>query len=90
MCAEISELEGTLKVAEGQLKAASDDLQEARQMEPTYTSLAQLGERGFRLGLQDGRCPLCGSKISKENYDGHLSATDDEIARRASRLGALR
>ena len=87
--AEISKLEGQLKVDEGQLKAASASLRGAREMEPTYTSLAQLREQGLRLGLEDGRCPLCGSKISKENYDGHLKAIEGEIAQRESRLGAL-
>jgi chromosome segregation protein len=87
--AEMTALEEKLRVAEGQHSAVAASLERAREAEPANASLAQLREQGLRLGLRDGRCPLCGSVVSRENYNNHLSAIESDISRRGAELGAL-
>ncbi len=45
-----------------------EQLQRERRNQPALESLAQLCEHGRRLGLQDGRCPLCASTVSRRSF----------------------
>jgi len=56
---------------------------------PLLTSLAQLKEQGSRLGLQDGKCPLCGSKISLSDFSTHLAKIQEKINGQSNTLTQL-
>lgn len=86
---EIMELQARLKVAEENLEVASKKLRSANEAHPTYTSLAALREHGMRVGLRDGTCPLCGARLTKESYDGHLHTILEEVTRHQAGLDAL-
>ena len=58
---------------------AVDELRVAQSQDQTLASLAQLREHGVRLGPQDGRCPLCGSKISEEDFRAHVAEIGKNI-----------
>jgi chromosome segregation protein len=56
---------------------------------PALTSLALLREHGGKLGLQDGKCPLCGSSVSPEKFEAHLRAIDEIVHRGSQTLAVL-
>jgi len=56
---------------------------------PLLTSLALLREHGARVGLQDGKCPLCGSAVSPENFSGHVHVLDETVHRGNATLAGL-
>lgn len=87
--AELTELEARLKIAEADLEVASENLKSVNEAQPKYTSLAALREHGLRVGLQDGRCPLCGTELTKEAYDKHVQAIADEVNQHQLGLDAL-
>lgn len=47
-------------------------LLEAETQSPRFLSLAQLLEHGQRLGLDHGKCPLCGTLQTPEQFAAHL------------------
>lgn len=54
-------------------------------------SLAELQELGRLLGLRGGTCPLCGSHVSSEDFQGHLRDLREEVERdRASLTEVVR
>ena len=56
---------------------------------PMLTSLALLREHGAKLGLQDGKCPLCGSPVSLEDFSAHLKQLDETVHRGSETLAGL-
>jgi chromosome segregation protein len=46
---------------------------------PVVGSLAILREHGQRIGLQDGRCPLCGSPIDEHAFRSHLREIEETV-----------
>jgi chromosome segregation protein len=56
---------------------------------PMLTSLALLREHGAKVGLQDGKCPLCGSPMSPENFSAHLKTLDEAVHRGSETLAGL-
>ena len=64
-------------------------LQAARLQNSGLASLAQLREHGLRLGLDQGHCPLCGSKISEEEFQNHLAEIQLNIERHNESLSRL-
>jgi DNA repair exonuclease SbcCD ATPase subunit len=56
---------------------------------PFYTALAQIQEHGSRLGLLDGRCPLCGSAVTAEHFASHLVGLKSTIDERLRELTQL-
>jgi chromosome segregation protein len=63
-------------------------LQAEEAKSPITSSLAMLVEHGRRIGLQDGRCPLCGSILSEEQFKRHLSDLESKISRSSETLSA--
>jgi DNA repair exonuclease SbcCD ATPase subunit len=43
----------------------------------------------LRINLQDGHCPLCGSAVSKPDFEAHLKHIQNEIERQNKTLGEL-
>jgi DNA repair exonuclease SbcCD ATPase subunit len=87
--AEMTKLEATLKSAEADLEVASKNLKSANEAQPIYTSLAALREHGLRVGLQDGKCPLCGTRLTEETYHEHLQTIAEEVNQHQLGLDAL-
>jgi len=80
---ELKELEGQLEASKEKLDRVSHELVQAsqdvamlRQSEPDQARLTELLEAGEALGVTpDEKCPLCGSKITKDNFHLHISET---------------
>jgi hypothetical protein len=89
MQAQLDELDGVLRSAAEELSLANERLARAQALAPVDASLAQILEHGGRVGLEDGRCPLCGSKVSEDEFLGHLHHLERTIAERNDRLTDL-
>lgn len=61
-----------------------------REKSPYHASSAQVREHRKRLGLQDGRCPLCGSSVAPQVYEAHLIEIQQEIERQDYLAGQRR
>jgi chromosome segregation protein len=84
-----SELEFQQKLltqAENEIRAAKAKLMQEEARRPAMSSLATLQEHGRRVGLVDGHCPLCGSSVSEEQFNRHISEVTGEIAQSSGTL----
>jgi len=93
---DLSKLESSAIAFSEQLQSVSSQsrqlagaLSEYQRTEPLEASRAQLIEHGVRLGLVDGRCPLCGSKVSRESFESHLEDLRKHVQSTSAALGAL-
>ena len=77
-----------LAEAEQALGTIRTRLQEEEVKSPTVSSLAILQEHGQRVGLENGHCPLCGSPVSKEEFERHLSELQRRIGAFSNTLSA--
>lgn len=68
---------------------AIEQLRSAQSQDQTLASLAQLREQGLRLGLNEGRCPLCGTAVSEEDFEKHLVEIERNIERHSQTLNRL-
>jgi chromosome segregation protein len=71
---------------DGELKVTLADEQKKHSRQ---VSLAVLIEHGKRVGLIDGACPLCGSKIATAEYDSHLATLSQELSIQNQNLVSL-
>lgn len=71
--------EPKLKEAKAAKDALRHALSEQRAGEPKLTALATLIANGAQVGLQEGRCPLCGSRISPTEFDSHIRKIEGDI-----------
>jgi wobble nucleotide-excising tRNase len=62
-----------------ELKKENDQLSQLESRDPAIKSLEELRLHGEKLGLLDGRCPLCGSEVSEEEYISHLQEIEDRV-----------
>ena len=69
-----------------QREAAERQVTEAEGRQPRLRSLAELVQHGRTMGLEEGRCPLCGSNVSEDAFEAHLQAVSDRIEREAGGL----
>src|SRR5258708_10487217 len=84
--AKLAELESKQQSLEQELRDVSiqhdsclNAIEENRRLAPNLTSLAMLREHGSRIGLRDGKCPLCGSPVSQATFTVHLQEIDSEV-----------
>src|SRR5215472_698156 len=82
-----------LQLAEDELKAANENrvssanlLGVEQRKAPRHALLAQLREHGGRIGLIDGKCPLCGSAITPDLYQAHLNEIESEVRKHSEEL----
>jgi len=54
------------------------------------SSLAELHLHGSRLGLANGKCPLCGSSVTEEDFRKHLHSIEAGLQGAAIRLAEAR
>lgn len=73
LAAEIERGKIRLAGAQQLRQTLETSLQEQAVKSPKVSSLALLLEHGRQLGLEEGRCPLCGSAIDDEGFERHLS-----------------
>jgi chromosome segregation protein len=85
-----------IKTAQAALREAArlrdeavEQLRSAQSQNQTLASVAQLREQGLRLGLNEGRCPLCGTPVSKEDFEKHLAEIERNIERHSETLNRL-
>lgn len=87
---EIQNTENAFQNKKDELQAARDRLDELRADEPHVTSLAELVEIGRKLGLQEGSCPLCGSEITQEHLDKHLTFLEEHTTKIQGAISLVR
>jgi len=93
---ELSKLESSATALAEQLETLSSQgeqlsatLSNYQRTEPLEASRAQLVEHGVRLGLVDGTCPLCGSKVSGESFDSHVEELKRHVQSTSATLSAV-
>jgi chromosome segregation protein len=100
---QMATLENASKSLHGKIEAAQTSLKEsgrlrdqsierlraAQARNQILASLAQLREHGARLGLQDGRCPLCGSTVPDSDFEAHLAEIQKNIDQHNQDLSLL-
>lgn len=87
--ADMAALGEKLTAVEADQEAASRELKLANEAQPIYASLAALREHGLRVGLHEGKCPLCGTELTAEAYEGHLESIAGEVTQHKAGLDAL-
>lgn len=78
-----------LAAVEADASRVREALEEAKLGDPHNASLAALSEHGQRLGLLDGRCPLCGTAQSPEQFRDHVVALSHRVAESSAALAGL-
>jgi DNA repair exonuclease SbcCD ATPase subunit len=94
--AKLTALRGALDEVTGELAALQKrgnelhaELKAVQGRSPFWSSLAELHQHGSRIGLQEGRCPLCNSELSEASYRSHLDTVRRVIDENSARLRAL-
>jgi chromosome segregation protein len=94
--AEQERLEERIRQIEREAASLADEigvleqqLQGIRREEPRLSNLAQLSEFGSRVGLEDERCPLCGSHIREDSFREHIAQTRSSIEEHSITLNQL-
>lgn len=84
---QLSELRRQATGLQTEVDGAERQLSDAKQATAVSTSLAQLYEHGTHVGLQEGRCPLCGTLLEDAAFRAALEdlrrRVDDSAARAA-------
>jgi chromosome segregation protein len=93
---QLSSSEETIRLADTKVQRAfaaraeaDEKLRSAEAKAPIQSALAILVEQGTRLNLQNGRCPLCGSEVTEADFQSHVSAIRNDIARHNAELAGL-
>ena len=69
---KLGEVGAEKQAALADLQKCEDELRSVQRERPKITALAQLVEHGGRLGLDGGRCPLCGAVHSEDEFAARL------------------
>jgi chromosome segregation protein len=83
---ELRAAEETLRASE---RAVNDSRIKLRTLEgeaSASSSLAELHLHGSKIGLQDGKCPLCGSSVSQEDFTRHLQLIESGLQGTSRRI----
>lgn len=75
--------------AEAEREGIGKELNEAQSQSPRNLSLAQLVEHGQRLGLEHGKCPLCGTAQTLSHFNEHLETLRADLDAADARLASL-
>ena len=74
------------RLAKDARSAAEREAGRFEEQQPHIRSLGELLEHGKRVGLQDWRCPLCGSGMTEESFESHLRETAETVERESRGL----
>ncbi len=74
------------RLAKDARSAAEREAGRFEEQQPHIRSLGELLEHGKRVGLQDGRCPLCGSGMTEKSFESHLRETAETVERESRGL----
>ena len=77
------------RLAQDARKAAEQAAGQFKERRPHIRSLGELVEHGKRVGLEDSRCPLCGSEITEDSFESHLHAAGERVDRESEGLLAV-
>lgn len=80
LVAQRAGIESELAAAKITLGNASDELQKARETDERTASHIALLDLGSKLGLVDGKCPLCAAPHSEEEFNNLVASARDLIA----------
>ena len=72
-----------------ELRDVEKTINAGRTAEKSAVLLAQLVEAGSALGLQESRCPLCGSVVSREQLASHIAEIRQGLARKGLDAAAM-
>ena len=86
---ELSQAAKAERLAQDARNAAEQVAVQFEERQPQHRSLGELVEHGKRVGLEDSRCPLCGSEITEESFESHLQATEARVERESEGLSAV-
>jgi chromosome segregation protein len=64
---------------EKETRELEEKLRQEQEKRPALESWAQLCEHGRRLGLQNGKCPLCASAVTDADFGKQLEKIHDDI-----------
>ncbi|MEY2536441.1 MAG: hypothetical protein QOG67_181 [Verrucomicrobiota bacterium] len=70
-------------------REVDEKLRQEQERRPALESLAQLCEHGRRLGLQNGKCPLCASAVPEEDFGKQLQKIHHDIEKQNAALLTL-
>jgi hypothetical protein len=82
---KIGTLERAIADAQTRLSDMERLLMEYEEKKSATSALAQLHVHGSAIGLVDGRCPLCGSALSGEDFKKHLEVLEKTLSGAAAR-----
>ena len=85
---ELSQATKAERLAQEARNAAEQVAVQFEERQPQLRSLGELVEHGKRVGLEDSRCPLCGSEITEGSFESHLQATEARVERESEGLSA--
>ena len=80
LVAQRAGIESELAAAKITLGNASDELQKARETDERTASHIALLDLGSKLGLVEGKCPLCAAPHSEEEFNNLVASARDLIA----------
>ncbi len=70
---QLADIRDRVREANADLESVRDDLKATREAIRGSESLVRLREIGAQIGLQRGKCPLCGSNIAESDFQRHLT-----------------
>jgi DNA repair exonuclease SbcCD ATPase subunit len=87
--ATLADMERQSEEAAKRAADANSRLKELQSESPRNVSLAQLLEHGRRVGLQNGRCPLCGIAQEETHFKQHLESLEAALNKSNAEIAAL-
>ena len=76
------------RLAQNARNAAEQVAGQFEERRPHIRSLGELVEHGKRVGLENSRCPLCGSETTQKSFESHLHATKERVEHEYGGLSA--
>jgi chromosome segregation protein len=86
LSSELEQLHRRLQEVEHHSQEAMRAATAEQEKAPFSAALAQLREYGGRIGLRDGRCPLCGVEVTADQFRKHLAEITTEIQQQNRRM----
>jgi DNA repair exonuclease SbcCD ATPase subunit len=87
--AQTQELSSKLQNLTQEISSLNHQIDNERQGREFATSILELTQIGKSIGLQEGKCPLCGSRITENNFLEHIGKIRETIESREKTLAHL-
>ena len=76
---KIQELKNEFAACQKEIEHIKPLLSALEKQNPRLTSLSLIHNHGKSIGLDNGKCPLCGSMISEKDFEKHLELIDKTV-----------